>query len=181
MFRRKPKLPDAQRPALDAGERILAWSALDGDPTEQGPGAPTGEGPVVVATNFGLLLPGQDGRIGWHEIHKASWSGRELTVVPATLVEHRDSYDVMADAPAQSYALLDAGDVPHEVRARVTRSVGYSTHHQEPGVRIVARRVPGVDGLSWAARYDTGVDAKDPAVIAATDELVAAARSTVEP
>jgi hypothetical protein len=36
-----------------------------------------------------------------------------------------------------------------------------------------------VDGLRWAVRYDPGVDRADPAVVAATDELVAAARSTV--
>ena len=166
LFRRRPKLPASKRPPLAPDERVIAWAGLAGED-------------VVVATNLGLFLPGRDERIGWHEIHKATWSGRELTVVPATVVERREGYEVVADLPAVTYLLMDPGDVPDQVRARVTRSVGYSTHHPGPGVRVVARRVPGVDGLSWAVRYDPGVDIADPAVVAATDELVDLARSSV--
>jgi hypothetical protein len=67
VFRRRPKLPAAQRPALGPGERVVAWAALDRDD-------------VVVATNHGLYLPDRP-RLGWHEIHKATWSGR---AVPGT-------------------------------------------------------------------------------------------------
>ncbi|MEJ3745165.1 hypothetical protein WEI85_17945 [Actinomycetes bacterium KLBMP 9797] len=164
IFRRKPKLSVDRRPALDRDERILAW-------------AETGDG-VLVATNRGLWLPGLK-RLGWHEIHKAVWSGRELTVTPAAVVEEHGGYAVVADQPLLSYLLLAPGDLPHQVRARVTRSVAYTEHHLLPGgggVRIVARRVSGVDGLTWTARYDAGSSPDDAAVA----DLVAAARAAAE-
>jgi hypothetical protein len=59
----------------------------------------------------------------------------------------------------------------------VTRSVAFTAHHPLPsgGVRVVARRVAGRDGLAWHVRYDDGTDVADPAVLAATAELVAEA------
>jgi hypothetical protein len=167
-LRRRPKLPADRRPPLEPEERVVAWASLAADE-------------VLVATNRGLFLPDRPGRLGWHEIHKATWAGRALTVVPAELVERREGYDVVADAPPVSFTLLDPGDLPDQVRARVTRSVAYSTHHPLPGggVRVVARRVPGVDGLSWAVRYDPGVDAVDPALVEETSHLVAAGRRDV--
>jgi hypothetical protein len=59
----------------------------------------------------------------------------------------------------------------------VTRSVAFTAHHPVPGggVRVVARRVAGADGLVWHVRYDDGTDLADPAVAAATAELVAEA------
>src|SRR3954453_18217137 len=56
LFRRRPKLSAALRPALDADERVLAWAAID-------------DGTAVVVTNRGLWLPERD-RLGWHDIHK---------------------------------------------------------------------------------------------------------------
>ncbi|GAA4468252.1 hypothetical protein [Phytohabitans houttuyneae] len=166
LFKRKPKLPADQRPALDPDERILAW-------------APTaGEG-AVVASNRGLWLPGLH-RLGWHEIHKAVWSGRELVVTPASVVDERDGYTVVADQPILSTLLLDPGEVPDQVRTRVTRSVAYTEHHTLPeggGVRVVARRVSGVDGLSWTVRYDPGTPEDDATV----GKLVAAARAASTP
>lgn len=174
LFRRRPKLPPADRPPLAADERVLAWAA-----------AGNGEGDgVLVATNLGLWLPGRGHRIGWHDLLKAVWSGRELTVTPADHVADRDGYLVVADCPAETYLLLDPGDLPHQVRARVTRSVAYTQVHPVPGGagRVVARRVPGVDGLTWTVRFEPGTPADDPDVLAETDRLVAAARaSTVSP
>ncbi|MCW3817647.1 hypothetical protein ONA91_24640 [Micromonospora sp. DR5-3] len=173
LFNRKPKLPPAARPPLAAEERVLAWAAV---------GNGEGDG-VVVASNLGLWLPGRGHRIGWHDILKAVWSGRELTVTPAERVAERDGYLVVADCPAETYLLLDPGDLPHQVRARVTRSVAYTSHHPVPGGagRIAARRVSGVDGLTWTVRYDPGTPADDEAVLAETDRLVAAARSATAP
>lgn len=162
LFKRKAKLPAARRPALDRDERVLAW-------------APASEDGVVVATNRGLWLPGLH-RLGWHEIHKAVWSGRELVVTPASVVEERDGYAVVADEPILSTLLLEPGDVPDQVRTRVTRSVAYTEHHPLPeggGVRVVARRVSGVDGMTWTVRYDPGTAADHAAV----DDLVATARA----
>ncbi len=176
LLRRRAGLPAGHRPALAAGERVLAFAY------------PDDAGTPLVATNLGLWLPGDTPpvRLGWHEIHKVTWSGRELTVVPAARVTRRDGYEVVADLPPRGYPLAEPGDLAHEVRVRVTRSVGYSVHHPLPGtggVRVAARRVPGVDGLCWTVRYDLGVDPDDEAVRAATADLVAAdqARSGTGP
>lgn len=164
LLRRKRRLPTQRRPALERDERVVAWAPLDEDR-------------AVVATNRGLFLPGRS-RLGWHEIHKATWSGRELAVVPAGVVEERAGYRVVEDLPAVTYPLPDPGDLPHQVRVRVTRSVAYTARYAVPGggLRLAARRVTGVNGLAWTVRYDPGTDRQSPAVRQATDELVAAAR-----
>ncbi|MFB9235974.1 hypothetical protein ACFFWC_10515 [Plantactinospora siamensis] len=174
LFRRRPKLPADRRPALAADERVLAWAEV---------GESGGGDGVVVATNRGLWLPDVAERPGWHELHKAVWSGRELAVTPATGTAERDGYLVVADAPVRTYLLLAPGDLPEQVRARLTRSVGYTVHHRldRGGLRVVGRRVSGVDGLTWTVRYDPGTPADDPAVVDRTGELVAAARAAATP
>lgn len=161
--RRKP--PAALRPSLERGERMLAWASTASEPVG-----------AVVVTTLGIWLPGRE-RLGWHQIHKATWSGSRLTVVAAVPQGSADGYTVMADDAPVVVQLADAGDVPEEVRQRVTRSVAFTAHHPLPGggVRVVARRVPGRDGLAWHVRYDEGTDAADPAIAEATAELVAEA------
>jgi len=172
LFRRRTP-PRDLRPKLDQGERLLAWARTVDEPAQ-----------AIVVTTFGLWLPGR-GRLGWHEIHKATWSGARLTVIPSVPVadpvpmDGAGSYAVLADGEPVTVALAEPGDVPAEVRARVTRSVAYTAHHPLPdgGVRVVARRVPGVDGLAWHVRYDDGTPTSDPTVVAATTDLVAEATS----
>ncbi|WP_203900659.1 hypothetical protein [Virgisporangium aliadipatigenens] len=166
MFRRR-KLPADRKPPLARDERVVAWAGATGDD-------------VVVATNHGLWLPAPDGpsRLRWHEIHKATWSGRALAIVPSEVVATHETYAVTADAPGRTVTLLDPDRVPEQVRARVTKSVAFTSHHPLPaggGVRVVARRVPGRDGLSWAVRYDPDT-APDPETVAA---LVAQASGTI--
>jgi hypothetical protein len=158
------KLSAAARPKLARDERIIAWSSTsDGSST------------AVVATTLGVWVPGRE-RLGWHEIHKASWSGQRLTLIPAVLVETRSGYEVMTDGPAVSVDLADPGNVPDEIRKRVTRSIAQTFYEPLPGggVRVVARRTPGVNGVRWQVRYDEGIDHDAPEVVAATDEVVAA-------
>ena len=171
LFRRRPKLAAAQRPPLESDERILTWAAV-GDSGDS----------VLVATNRGLWLPGGK-RLGWHEIHKAAWSGRELRITPAEVAQSRDAYSVLVDGPVVAFLLLAPGDLPDQVRTRVTRSVAYTTHHPMPtgGVRVVGRRVSGHNGLSWAVRYDAGTPGELPAVVELTDELVSSAQGTLAP
>ncbi|BCJ51490.1 hypothetical protein Asp14428_29650 [Actinoplanes sp. NBRC 14428] len=170
LFRRNPKLPAGRRPPLESEERVLAWAA-------------TGDEGVLVATNRGLWLP--DGRrLGWHEIHRAAWSGRELRITPAEQAQQRDGYTVLVDAPVIGFLVLEPGELPDHVRTRVSRSVAYTSHHPLPpngGVRVVGRRVSGVDGLTWSVRYDakTAVDAEP--VVEVTDQLVAAAQEASAP
>jgi hypothetical protein len=158
------RLARALRPALARTERVVAWAS-------------TSDG-VVVATNLGLWLPGRKDRLGWHQIHKATWTPPELTVVPAVEAGSGsgliDGFVVVADEPAVTVTLADPGDVPVEVRTRVNRSIAHTSHHELPdggGVRVVARRVPGVNGVAWHVRYDEGTDGSDPAVIEATAGL----------
>jgi hypothetical protein len=146
---------------------MLAWAGVAGD-------SPA----VIVVTTFGLWLPGRT-RLGWHLIHKATWSGSRLTVVPASPASEPValdgvSYTVMADDEPLTVQLTEPGDVPGAVRQRVTRSVAYTAHHPLTvgGVRVVARRVAGADGLAWHVRYDEGTPADDPAVATRTAELV---------
>jgi hypothetical protein len=168
-LRRRPKLPAALRPALDSDERVLAWASA-------------GDDQAVVATNRGVWLPDR-GRLGWHQIHKAAWSGRELRITPAEVAEERPGYTVLVDAPALTYLLLEPGEVPDQVRTRVTRSVAYTAHHPLPvgGVRVVGRRVSGTDGLTWSVRYDSGTPVDAEPVVNLTDELVGAARVATAP
>jgi hypothetical protein len=130
MFRRVPKLPSDLRPPVEPGERILAWAL-------------SAEGGAVVVTNRGLWLPGRDERVGFHAIHKVAWSGSSLEVTPARIVAERDAYTVVADLPVEAYALPDPDDVPEQVRARVTRSVGYTTHHWLAGTSAASTGSPG--------------------------------------
>jgi hypothetical protein len=162
-----------------------------GPEADLSPGGPAGRsaGGALVATTRGLWLPAaQEGaapsRLGWNEINKATWSGKELAVTPARQVAEGDGYHLIQDLPTIVYPLREPGELPHQVRARVTRSVNYTSYHKLPGpgsggVRVVARRTPGVDGLTWSVRYDPGVDDDDPIVREATALLVSEARSSL--
>lgn len=164
------RLPTRRRPPFEPGEHLLAFANLAGEQ-------------VIVVTNRGLWPP-QDPewhRIDWHEIHKVAWSGITLTVITAvetaTIGEADDEqYHVMADAPALTFQLSDPDRVPEQVRKRVNHSVVHTTHHtlsgEAGGVRVVARRVSGVDGLRWTVRFDPGTDETDLEVLAETTNLV---------
>jgi hypothetical protein len=96
-------------------------------------------------------------------------------------VGDKETYTVMADDAPVVVSLRDADDVPRRVRERVTRSVAYTAHYPLPngGVRVVARRVAGRNGVDWHVRYDEGTDVDDPDVQAFTAELVAEASAPV--
>jgi hypothetical protein len=169
ILRRRPKLPAALKPVLESEERVLTWAPVD-------------QGKALVATNLGLWLP--DGRrLGWHEIHKAAWSGRELRITPAEVAEERAGYLVLVDGPVLDFLLLEPGELPDQVRARVTKSVAHTSHHQltAGGLRVVGRRVPGRNGLTWSVRYDSDTPVHLDAVIELTDELVLAAQKATAP
>ncbi|WP_345629370.1 hypothetical protein [Rugosimonospora acidiphila] len=171
LFGRHRRLPGRYRPELERDERVLAWAEV-------------GDNAALVATNRGLWLPlTPPARLGWHEIHKATWSGEKLEVTAARVAGEGPGYEIVEDLPSVEFPLAQPGQLPAEVRARVTRSVGPSTHHPLPdggGARVVARRVPGRNGLYWTVRYDDGVDPDDPAVREVTEQLVAQARAGAE-
>ena len=174
MFGRQKKLPAKLTPSLERDERVLAWASVDDDA-------------ALVATNRGLWLPiasSGSSRLGWHEIHKATWTDGVLTLVAADSAPLVDGSDisVSVDTSPERYKLDDPGLLPKRIRERVTASVAYTSLHQLPGggaVRVVGRRVSGRDGLSWFVRYEGVVNRTDPAVIASTSELVIAARESI--
>jgi hypothetical protein len=172
LFRRR-RLPAEKRPPMEPDERMVAWAGATDDE-------------VVVVTNLGVWLPdpaGPPGRLGWHEIHKATWSGRQLALVASREVGAGEGYTIVADQPAIVHTLLDPDNVPLQVRVRVTRSIAYTQMHPLPdsgAVRVVARRVPGVDGLTWTVRYEDGADPTDERIRAATDDVVAYGKASVE-
>ncbi|MEV6923226.1 hypothetical protein AB0M46_01740 [Dactylosporangium sp. NPDC051485] len=166
---KRRRLPAGKRPQLGPDERVVAWAVATGDN-------------VVVATNHGLWLPEAGERLGWHEIHKATWSGRQLAVIAAREVPmDGEEYVVMTDLAPLILTLLDPDRVPEQVRVRVNKSIAHTSHHPiegtRGGVRVVGRRVPGVNGLRWTVRYDEGVDPEASGVPEYTRELVAWARS----
>lgn len=156
--------PSAALAALGPDERLTGWGTTEA-------------GDAVLATTHGLWLPGRV-HLPWHMIHKATWDMGALRIVPGVEVEP----GVVADGQPVVVKMLEPRDLPAEVRTRVTRSVAYSSHHPLPGggVRIVARRVAGVDGLTWVLRFDADMDLADPAVRAAATGLLDEARALAE-
>jgi hypothetical protein len=157
--------PGADHPS-DVGVRSDLGSASGSGPDRDG-------GPSDVDG-----APGRRGseRIGWHLVDKAVWRGGTLTVIAA-----EDPGDgVLVELPPRSVRLAEPRDLPPTVRARVERSIAYTRHHKlapAGGVRVVGRRVPGRDGLSWQLVFDAGTDRNDPLLRVQTDELLAAARA----
>jgi hypothetical protein len=159
--------PSAAHEVLEPDERLTGWGT-------------TPDGDAVMATTRGLLLPAPEGhtRLPWHMIHKATWDRGMLHIVPGTEIAD----GVVADAAPVAVQVAEPRDLPAEVRTRVTRSVAYSSYHRLPGggVRVVARRVPGQDGLTWVLRFDEGVDREDPAVQEAAAEFLNEARALAD-
>lgn len=163
---RREAPPPAALGWLAPGDRLLAW-------------ATTPDRGVVVATRNCLRLP--DGRqLAWHLIDKAVWRDSVLTLTEAVDI----GPGVAENLPPVVVPLADPRDLPVVVRTRVTRSVAYTAHHRLPGgggVRVVARRVVGQDGLTWSVRYDGAGDRHDPGAEAAAEQLLSAARTSMTP
>jgi hypothetical protein len=170
-------------PPLVAGDRVVAWGT-------------TGEGEAAVASSRALWLPLKRAnavagptpesaadapgprwqRLGWAEIHKAAWAEGVLVITPGVEVEP----GVVVDGPIRRVRLADPRDLPAEVRTRVTRSVAYTSQHRLRAggtVRVVARRVPGQNGLTWQLRFDDGADRADPGLRAEAEGVLTEVRS----
>lgn len=164
---RRERPPEDMLARLEPHERVLTWATLD-------------DGGILLATQRGLWRPedGEPRRLEWHRINKATWREGTLEVIEAVEVEP----GVIEDSRPMIYELTARRDLPNTVRQRVTNSVASTIHHPLPGgggVRIVARRVSGVDGPQWSVRYDRGTDRHDPGVRARVAELLEAERSRV--
>ena len=162
---RRDRPPPEAVSELDPDDRLLSWAI-----------APDG---VVVASRRGVRLP--DRRfVPWHRIDKAVWRDGVLTLTEAVEVEP----GVMEAGTPQRVSLTEPRDLPVVVRTRVTRTVVSTTLHPLPAggaIRVVARRVPGRDGLEWSLRYEAGADRTDPHVRAAGERLLADATAAISP
>jgi hypothetical protein len=162
---RREKPPAEAVARLDRDERVVAWADTTGG--------------TVLATPLGLWLPGYDQRLPWHLIDKATWKNDVLTLVPA--VDTGDG--VLREQAPRAVRVTVPRDLPNTVRVRVQKAIAFTRHHPLPGdgprrgVRVVGRRVPGQDGVTWQLVFDAGVDEADPAVRAAAAEYVQAAKA----
>ncbi len=147
---------------LEPEERVTGW-------------ARTGDGAVVATTSRGLFVATPASlrqhsplRLPWQQIVKATWSDGTLTVVPSQEIEEAAGARsaVITDAPPYRWRLPHPGNVPAEIRTRVTRSIAYSQRHAliNTQIWIVARRVAGRDGLEWMLRLGPDTNWEDPAV-----------------
>lgn len=160
---RRERPPVEALRVLDRDERVVSWATAAG-------------GGAVLATPLGLWLPGATDRVPWHLVDKATWRDGMLTVVPAV-----DAGDGVLDEQApRTVRLATPRNLPQTVRVRVERAIAFTRHYGLPaggGVRVVARRVPGRDGVTWQRVFDAGVDRDDDGVRAVADELVRRSRS----
>ncbi|MBA2388747.1 MAG: hypothetical protein H0V67_00695 [Geodermatophilaceae bacterium] len=162
LTRRRPRPPAEAISRLDQDERVVAWgSAADGG--------------AVLATPLGLWLPGED-RLAWHLITHVSWSGTTMTVTAATEVEP----SVLENEPPRSVRLTEPHTLPETVQKRFFSSRSHTSRHRlagGSGVIVVARRVPGQDGLTWYAVFDEPERRADASARAEVERLLDAARS----
>lgn len=158
------------RPSVDlaAGEKVLAW-------------AESASGPVVAGTRDALYLTSSgaelDTRLPWEQVEAADWD-RDTSQLRISEVgswgEERVVHTLTIEEPGRLLEL---------VRERVTASVVLQRHVPitgRRGLRVIARRAPRGDRpLAWYYEYDEGVDPDDPAVRAAAEAALAAARDEV--
>ena len=168
LFGKREKPPPEAVARLDPDERVVSWAPAPGG--------------AVVATPLGLWLPGVPDRLPWHLIDKVIWRSNTLTLIPAV----DSGGGVLVEQPPRSVRLEQPRDIPQNVRARIEKAIAFTRHHPllgaegggvRRGVRVVGRRVPGQDGVSWQLVFDPGVDRDDPAVRAAASAFVDQARA----
>jgi hypothetical protein len=162
-----PKLSSEVRASLGLqnGERILSV-------------ATTPDGSSIVATTRALFLPTGTGlhRIGWEQVDKAGWDrdlGTLWVLEAAPIGTRPHRWRVHVDNP---------GHVVDVVRERVNATVVISQHVPlvgDRGVRVVGRRPPGTDLLTWSVAVDPGVDVSDPQLRARITEAVEEVRREV--
>jgi hypothetical protein len=143
LLSRRGRPPAEAVASLDHDERVVSWASAAG-------------GGAVLATPRGLWWPepGRQRLIGWQHVDKAIWRDGVLTVIEADVVDDL----LLVDKPAVSVALEEPRDLPPTVRRRVESTVVQSELVPVPGgaARLVARRIPGRDGITWWARLEHG-------------------------
>jgi hypothetical protein len=143
LFQRRDEPPTEVVVQLPRHERVVSFADL-------------ADGRVVLASPAGLWWPEPDGvrLIAWQHVSKAIWRDGRLSVIEADVVDDL----LLVDRDPVVVEVRVPRDLPPVVRKRVEANVVQSQVHPVPGgaARVVARRVPGQDGLRWWARLEPG-------------------------
>jgi hypothetical protein len=153
--RRTTRIPDDVRAALmlAPGERVLAVARLS-------------DGSWLGATDRALVEAGA--RLDWSSITHAQWYDEQSALSVTWVDESGTVHD-------RTHRVEDAGRLPATVHERVMATILLSRRvlvAGTSGVRVVARRQPGSDGLLWQMVPDPGIDAEMPDVRARVDAVV---------
>lgn len=131
----------------------LAWAPVAGD--------------WMVATAEQLFLPHHP-PVFWDQVIRATWDE------PVMEVQLPDGpYRLVIERP---------GMIPQVVNERVKASVVVQHHvalRGDKGVRIVARRRPGTQDVTWRVTFDAGLDHHDPELREQADAALQDLRRTM--
>jgi hypothetical protein len=146
LFHRRDAPPADALAQLGRDERLVSW-------------ADTEAGSVVLATPRGLWWPDDEAAaalrlIAWQHVSRATWRDGVLAVIEADVVDDL----LMFDRRPVAVRLSVPRDLPPTVRKRVEANIVRSELEPVTGgaARVVARRVPGENGLRWWARLEPG-------------------------
>ncbi len=163
-FRRSSPVPPevAERAGLRPGETVLA-------------GARSGEDRWLIGTHTALHVVGADTRrIPWETVQGADWDRDQEQLVVTEVGEFGRV------RPRHEFHLDEPGRLLELVRERVTASVVLQRRvpvRGSQGLLVIGRRSPvGDEEVTWSYEFDAGVDPEDPAVMAAAETGLEAAR-----
>ena len=163
---RRLRVPRELSSVIPKRERVLAWGL--------GPERSDGEPTVVAATIAAFYAPGYVDPLPWSDILRATWDD------PILEIAYRQT-DVRK--PALLRITLDApGSLPLAVRDRVEDTIVVQHHVAlvgSAGARLIARRVPNSDDISWVIVFDSSLDPDDPQLRAEADAALTEFRSNL--
>lgn len=155
-MRLRTKVPAQVREVQD---RRLAWGM-------------TTDGVALVASPTCLHVGGE--QIPWEQVERVGWADPTLRIVETSEVE--------GSGLVHLWDLAEDHHLSTVIRERVTASVAWSDLRTlSPGgaVRLVGRRVPGQEVLSWQAVWQPGTDPGDPFLRAQVDAALDALRKSI--
>ncbi|MCU1600064.1 MAG: hypothetical protein JWO22_773 [Frankiales bacterium] len=154
---RRTRVPQA---VLAITDRRLAWGL-------------TQDGVALVASPDCLHI-GPDISVPWWTVERVGWAAPTLRVAEIAEVEGAGRVHLWELAEDHSLAAT--------VRERVTASVAWSdlrTLSPAGEVRLVGRRVPDQEVLTWQAVWQAGTDPSDPLLRAQVDAHLDSLRKSI--
>jgi hypothetical protein len=151
------RTPEAVR-AIALTERRLAWGVAQ-------------DGTALVATPSALHLGHEV--LPWTHVERVSWKPDVLTIVESAPVEGAGERRV--------FRLVEQSRLAEAIHTGVTSSIAWSDRRRlgTGHVRLVGRRTPDVDALTWQVVWETPALAADPAAQAQAERWVLELRATI--